>query len=83
MEKENEIYVDDIQDGDVIRNYGIDLVFKGKQVHLSVQTCYHTNPDFFEVENVEILEDSDKLTEQEKKEVVEWIEDNTDSWLEN
>jgi len=58
--KEEIVCIDDVQDGSVLKWFGVDLTFKGKkQAHLSICTSYHTNPDFLEISEINFLEDRD------------------------
>lgn len=78
-----EIIVNDVQDGDVIRYYFIDLEVDGKEISVTIEETHYTNPDFIEITNIEFIEGHEKITSEELDEIDDWLFDNSDSWRGN
>jgi hypothetical protein len=74
------IIVDNVEDGDVVRYYYADLIVDDKQLSVSIEETYHTNPDFVDISNLEFLDGKDKFSEEELKEIENWLFDNSESW---
>ena len=77
------IIVDDVQDGDVIKYYYVDLDVDGDKVSVSIEETEFNNPQITELTSIEFNEGSEKLTEERKEEVKDWLFQNSETWRGN
>jgi len=80
LENKNEIIVNDVEDGDTIKYYHIDLEVNGKEISVSIEETERNNPQITEITNVEFNEFSEKLPNKLKKEIERWLFNNSESW---
>lgn len=77
------ILVDDVNYGDSIKYYYVDLDIDGNKVSVSIEETERNNPQITEITNIEFDDGDEKLTDERKKEVKNWLFDNSESWRGN
>ena len=79
-QKMAEIVVNDVRETTNHRYFYLDLDYK--QMNIEVSVCVHIEdtPDIWEINNIEFL--TENLTSEEKKEIEDWIYENTEAWYE-
>ena len=75
----SKIVINNVRETTNHRYFYLDLNYKKMNIEVSVCVYIEDTPSIWEIDNIEFLTEN-TLTSKEKKEIEDWIYENTDAW---